>query len=217
MAQRPRREPSQPTSTDNRADEQRVRDVAAAAERGPRLDPEEEERLLKAAAGGNVGAREALATAHLDWVESAARERADRGLSQGDLFQEGTIGLLVAIVGFRDSGERDFEAFARREVARHMDRALNEEERVVRAGELLIQAAHDYAAAEISVRRDLGRPATDLELAQKLEWSVKRTVEIGQMVADARRRHDEELLQYLEPGDIDPDIVIGERPDDDGG
>ena len=33
------------------------------------------------------------------------------------------------------------------------------------------------------------------------------------MVADARRRHDEELLQYLEPGDIDLDTLIEERPD----
>ncbi len=218
MAPRPRREPSQSTSADDRrADEQRVRDVAHAAGHGPPPDADEHERLLNAAAGGDVGARETLTAAHLDWVVSAARERTDRGLSQGDLFQEGSIGLLVAIEGFRDSGQHDFEAFARGEVARHMDRALNEEERVVRAGEMLLQAAHDYAQAEISARRDPGRPATEVELAQKLEWSVKRTLEIGQMVADARRRHDEELLQYLDPGDIDLDTVIEERPDDDGG
>ena len=98
-----------------------------------------------------------------------------------------------------------------------MDRALNDEERAVRDGEMLVQAAHDYAEAEVAARRELGRPATDVELAQKLEWSVKRTVEIGQMVADARRRHDEELLQYLEPGDIDPDTAIEDRPEADGG
>jgi DNA-directed RNA polymerase specialized sigma subunit len=146
----------------------------------------------------------------------AAQERADRGLSQGDLFQEGTIGLILAIERYGDSGERDFETFARREVARHMDRALGEEEKAVRDSQLLVQAAHDYAEAEASVRRELGRAGTDTELAQKLEWSVRRTREIGQMVADARRRHDEELLQYLEPGDIDLDALIEERPQGDG-
>jgi len=40
--------------------------------------------------------------------------------------------------------------------------------------------------------------------------------EIGQMVADARRRHDEEILQYLEPGDVDLDAVVEERRDGNG-
>jgi RNA polymerase sigma factor (sigma-70 family) len=217
MAPRPRREPGQPTAEEKRADEQRVRDVVEAAGQQSRIDPDEHARLLRAAAGGDVGARESLATAHLDWVGSAARERADRGLSQGDLFQEGTIGLLVAIEQFDGSGRGDFEAFARDQVARHMDRALKDEERAIRDGEMLVQAAHDYAEAEMAARRELGRPASEIELAQKLEWSVKRTMEIGQMVADARRRHDEELLQYLEPGDIDLDTVIEDRPEADGG
>ena len=147
----------------------------------------------------------------------AAQERADRGLSQGDLFQEGSIGLILAIERFAGSGGTDFEAFARQEVAGQMDRALGEEEKAVRDSQMVVQAAQDYAEAEVAVRRDLGRAATDVELAQKLEWSVKRTKEIGQMVADARRRHDEELLQYLEPGDIDLDTLIEERPDGDGG
>jgi hypothetical protein len=40
-------------------------------------------------------------------------------------------------------------------------------------------------------------------MATKLEWSVQRTEEIGLMVADARRRHDEEILRFVEPDDID--------------
>jgi DNA-directed RNA polymerase sigma subunit (sigma70/sigma32) len=216
MAPRPRREPGQPPSAEKRADEQRVRDVAAAAAHGHQPDAEEHRRLLRAAGRGDVEARESLTRAHLDWVMSAAQERVERGLSQGDLFQEGTIGLILAIERYGESGETDFEAFARREVARHMDRALGEEERAVRDGHMLVQAAHDYAEAEVSVRHELGRAASDAELAQKLEWSIKRTREIGQMVADARRRHDEELLQYLEPGDIDLDTLIEERPNGDG-
>jgi DNA-directed RNA polymerase specialized sigma subunit len=216
MAPRPRREPGQPTPAEKRADEQRVRDVAAAAH-GHQRDSREHDRLLQAAGRGDAEARQSLTTAHLDWVMRAAQERADRGLSQGDLFQEGSIGLILAIERFAGSGGTDFEAFARQEVAGQMDRALGEEEKAVRDSQMVVQAAQDYAEAEVAVRRDLGRAATDVELAQKLEWSVKRTKEIGQMVADARRRHDEELLQYLEPGDIDLDTLIEERPDGDGG
>jgi DNA-directed RNA polymerase specialized sigma subunit len=211
MAPRPNREPGQQGS-----DEDRVEDLAATAGSDHRPDPAEHERLLDAAGRGDPTARETLTTAHLDWVLTAARERADRGLSQSDLFQEGTIGLIEAIQDFRASGRPDFEAFARELVGRHMDRALGDEEKAVRDSKMLLQAAHDYVEAEVTARRDLGRQATDLELATKLEWSLERTLEIGKMVADARRRHDEEILQYLEVDEIDLDSLMEDQNGSDG-
>lgn len=179
-------------------------------------DPAEHEGLLEAAARGDQEARDSLTSAHLDWVTSAARERADRGLSQTDLFQEGTIGLLEAIRAFPTSGRSDFEAFARERVAEQMDQALGDEQRAVDDSRRLVQAARDYAEAELGSRRELGRPPTNTELAVRLEWSTQRTEEIGQIVADARRRHDEELLQYLELDDIDPDSLIEDKNGPDG-
>src|SRR5215472_4542998 len=212
MAPRPTPEPGQ-----QGFDEQRVQDLAAAAGRDRKPDAAEHERLLLAAAGGDQEASRSLTQAHLDWVLSAARERADRGLSQGDLFQEGTIGLMEAIRAFPGSGAQDFEAFAREQVACQMDRALGAEEQAVRDSQLLLQAAHDYVEAEINTRRDLGRPATTEELSRKLEWSVRRTEEIARMVADARRRHDEEILQYIEPDEVDLDALFEDHNGADGG
>jgi DNA-directed RNA polymerase specialized sigma subunit len=206
MAPRPNREPGQQGS-----DEHRVEDLAAAAGSDQSPDPAEHERLLDAAGRGDPTARETLTTLHLDWVLTAARERADRGLSESDLFQEGTIGLIEAIQGFRASGRPDFERFARELVGSHMDRALGDEEKAVQDSKMLLQAAHDYVEAELAARRDLGRPATDLELATKLEWSLERTAEIGRMVAEARRRHDEELLQYLDLDEIDLDSLTEDQ------
>lgn len=203
MAPRPNPEPGQ-----HGFDPRSVEDIAAAAGSDQRPDPAEHERLLDAAGHGDSRARESLTRAHLDWVLAAARERADRGLSEGDLFQEGTIGLIEAIQDFRSSGRSDFEAFARELVGDHMDRALGNEEKAVRDSRMLLQAAHDYVEAETTARRELGRPASDVELAAKLEWSVQRTQEVGLMVEDARRRHDEEILQYLESDDIDLDTLI---------
>ena len=211
MGSSPNREPR-----DQGLDEQRVEDLAAAAGRENRPDPVERERLLDAAARGDQGARDSLTSAHLDWVVSAARERTDRGLSQSDLFQEGTIGLMEAIQSFLSSGSADFEAFVRAQVARHMDRALGDEQKAVDDSRMLLQAAHDYAEAEIRVRLDLGRAPTTAELAVKLEWSIQRTEEIGQMVADARRRHDEEILQYLELDEIDLDALTEDQNGADG-
>jgi hypothetical protein len=46
---------------------------------------------------------------------------------------------------------------------------------------------------------------TDPELAEKLEWSVERTHYVAQVVADARRGHDEELLTFIDPEAIEID------------
>jgi RNA polymerase sigma factor (sigma-70 family) len=211
MASRPDEEPGQP-----RFDELSVPDLADAVGRDPSPDPAEHERLLAAAGRGDTEARESLTRAHLDWVLSAARERVGRGLSEGDLFQEGTIGLIEAIRQFTTSGRSDFEAYARQQVADHMEQALGDEEKAVRDREMLLQAAHEYVEAELTIRQDFGRPASNLELATKLEWSSQRTEQIGLMVADARRRHDEEILQFVEPDDIDLDGLGEDHPDRDG-
>ncbi|HZV53261.1 MAG TPA: sigma factor [Candidatus Dormibacteraeota bacterium] len=174
------------------------------------LGVDEHRRLLEAAGSGDGKARERLTRAHLDWVASAAEERAGRGLSQGDLFQEGTIGLLEAIGAFHASGASDFERFAREQVALRMDQALSEERRQVRDAEMLLQAADEYEQAEISLRRELGRQGSDVEMAARLEWSLQRTVAIRELVTEARRRYDEDLVQYLEEEDVE--IV----PRDDG-
>jgi RNA polymerase sigma factor (sigma-70 family) len=197
-------------------DERHVEDLAAAAGRAHRPDEAEHRRLIEAAGRGDQSARESLTNAHLDWVLSAARERADRGLSQSDLFQEGTIGLMEAIRSFPTSGHTDFEAFVREQVAGHMERALGDEQKAVDDSRMLLQAAHDYVEAELRARQELGRSATNLELAAKLEWSTQRTEEIGLMVADARRRHDEEILQYLELDDMDLDTLSEDQNGPDG-
>ena len=211
MGPSPNQEPGQEGS-----EEQSVEDLTAAAGRGHDLDAAEHQRLIEAAGRGDQDARDSLTNAHLGWVLSAARERADRGLSQSDLFQEGTIGLMEAIENFPRSGRSDFESFVREQVGRHMDQALGDEQKAVDDSRLLVQAAHDYVEAEISARRELGRAPSSLELAAKLEWSSQRTEEIGQMVAEARRRHDEEILQYLEAEDVDLDTLIDDQNGPDG-
>lgn len=196
-------------------DEQLVEDLAAVGRAHP-PDEAEHERLIEAAGRGDQEARDSLTSVHLDWVLSAARERADRGLSQSDLFQEGTIGLMEAIRSFPSSGRTDFEAFVREQVADHMERALGDEQKAVDDSRMLLQAAHDYVEAEVKARQELGRSPTNLELAAKLEWSSQRTEEVGLMVADARRRHDEEILQYVELDEIDLDTLVEDQNGPDG-
>src|SRR5215470_3996883 len=139
---------AQPGAGEEGHDDKLARDLteAAGGDHHPHLA--ELRRLLTATGRGDARARDELTQSHLDWVLVAARERAGRGLSLSDLFQEGTIGLLEAIDQFKSSDKEDFESFVRDAVARRMDLALKEEERVVNDGRQLVQAAEDYVEAE---------------------------------------------------------------------
>jgi RNA polymerase primary sigma factor len=170
----------------------------------------EEEVLLDRATLGDRPSEDRLVAGHLSMVIRLAGERGDRGLSAADLVQEGSIGLVKAVREFANSGESSFVTFAEANVAAQMDQAIATEAASVRDEQLLVAAATDYERTEILIHRELGRPPSEVELAEKLEWTVDRTRYVATVVADARRRHDEELLAF-----IDPDAVEIEDDDDD--
>jgi DNA-directed RNA polymerase sigma subunit (sigma70/sigma32) len=129
----------------------------------------------------------------------------------GDLVQEGSLGLVEAVRTFVAAGGGDFGTFAEKKIAEHMDAALAAESAAVRDAELLVAAASDYERTDVLLRKLHKRPATEAEIAEKLEWTLDRTRYVAQVVADARRRHDEELLAFIDPDSVEiDDIVDGE-------
>jgi DNA-directed RNA polymerase specialized sigma subunit len=164
---------------------------------------------LRAAAAGDRAARERILARHLHLVEAAVGVRRAESLAASDLYQEGTVGLLRAIDGFAASGRPEFTAYAQQQIALHMDLALAAENASIREAKDLVEAAEAFERAEQEVRRarkGTGSTApTDKEIAAKLGWTEARTAEVREMVAAARRRHDEELLAYVDPEDVDPD------------
>jgi DNA-directed RNA polymerase sigma subunit (sigma70/sigma32) len=186
-------------------DEAVLREVRKQARLSPPLAAAEERRLLELAAQGDKQSQERLVAAKLTMVVRLAEARNDKGLSVPDLVQEGSIGLVDAVQSFSRSGAQDFDAFAEQKVGEQMDAALAAEAAAVRDGELLVAAANDYERTELLLRRELHRPATTAEIAEKLEWTVERTQYVASVVADARRRHDEELLEFIDPDAIDFD------------
>ncbi len=91
-----------------------------------------------------------------------------------------------------------------------MDAALEAEAATARDAGLLVAAASDYERTYALLYRELHRSATESEIAEKLEWTVERTRYVAQVVAEARRRHDEELLQFIDPDAVDIDDVLDE-------
>jgi DNA-directed RNA polymerase sigma subunit (sigma70/sigma32) len=182
-----------------------LREVRAQARANPRLDPAEETRLLELAARGDRASQERLVASRLAMVVRLAEAREDQGLSVPDLVQEGSIGLVDAVQSFSPSGAEDFDAYAEQKVGAQMDAAIAAEAAAVRDGELLVAAANDYERTELLLHRELHRAPTAAEIAEKLEWTVERTQYVAVVVAEARRRHDEELLEFIDPDAIDFD------------
>jgi len=169
--------------------------------------PDERElaALVAAAATGDRGSQDRLFAAHMPMVARLATARGDEGLPVADLVQEGAIGLMEAVRRFGTSGEADFERFAQGRIGAQIDTAIAAEAASVREAELLLAAATDYERTELLLRRELHRAPSALEVAEKLEWSEERTRFVADTVATARRRHDEELLAFIDPESIDFD------------
>lgn len=169
------------------------------------LQDDEEAALLQKAALGDRASEDRLVAGYLDMVIRLAGAQADRGLSVADLVQEGSIGLVDAVRSFGSSDETAFARFAETKVGAQIEAAIATEAAAVRDAQLLVAAATDYERTEILMRQELGRPPSEAELAEKLEWTVDRTRYVAQVVADARRRHDEELLAFIDPDAVDFD------------
>jgi DNA-directed RNA polymerase sigma subunit (sigma70/sigma32) len=188
-----------------------LRELRQQVRGAPPLKAEEVNKLVAKAALGDSASQERLVAANLAMVLRLAEARADRGLPVGDLVQEGSLGLVEAVRTFGDEAGDDFGAFAERKAGEQMDAALAAEAAAVRDAELLVAAASDYERTEILLHKLLRRPATEAEIAEKLEWTVERTRYVAAVVADARRRHDEELLAFIDPDAAEfGDTVDGE-------
>ena len=191
-----------------------LRDLITQARALGPLTPIEERRLLERAALGDQASHDRLFAAHLPLVVRLAAARGDQGLPVPDLVQEGSIGLVEAVRQFADNAETDFVPFAESRVAAQMDAAIAAEAAAVKDAELLVTAATDYEKAELVLARLLHREPTLAEIAEKLEWTVDRAGYVAKVVAEARRRHDEELLAFIDPEAVDLEDDEGRADDD---
>ncbi len=187
------------------SDAETMRDLMRQADAIRPLNGDEQEQLLQRAGLGDKASQERLVAVNLGLVIRLAAERDQQGLSTPDLVQEGSIGLVEAVRSFADSGASEFASYAEQRIRNQMDEAIAIEATPVRDAELLVAAATDYEHALLVMRLELVREPTESELAEKLEWTVERTRYVARVFADARRRHDEELLEFIDPAAIDFD------------
>ncbi|OLB99899.1 MAG: hypothetical protein AUI15_08100 [Actinobacteria bacterium 13_2_20CM_2_66_6] len=182
-----------------------MRDLHHQVQTTPPLRPGEEQKLLERSTLGDRASLDRLVAANLAMVIRLAEARQERGLSVPDLVMEGSLGFLEAVSTFPQTEGSEFTEFAESRVGAQMDSAIASEAATVRDAEQLVTAATDYERTEILLHKLLHRAPTEVEIAEKLEWTVERTRYVAKVVADARLRHDEELLAFIDPEALDPE------------
>ena len=195
--------PRQATTLGQETSASELEALAAEVERVPPLRPGEEKTLLeRIRRGPDEAAIDRLLETRLGSVLALARSKSGRGLSIGDLFQDGSVGLLAGIRAFPDSGEADLDRWVTAHSALAMEDAILAEEASIRHESLLLEAAADYDRVEMALARELHRAPTLAEIGARLEWSVERTEHVRTVVDVARQLHDAELLLYVEPEEV---------------
>jgi len=174
----------------------------------PPLSNAEEQRLLATQGVARDAANRTLIEHNLHLVVEAAQARKEHGVPFGDLFQEGTVGLISAVEHYQP-GDGGFHARLVHAIAVTMDDVLAQTEEAQRNDEAFVIACRLLESAQRLLSERLGRAATPAELAKLLQWEEARVNVILEMLHGAEVVHDQELLDYLDvlddPYEPDPE------------
>jgi RNA polymerase sigma factor (sigma-70 family) len=182
---------------DSRPADDEEDDIRAQVARFPRLSNAEEQRILAASGRDRDAANRTLIEHNLQLVLEAAQARRERGVSFGDLFQEGTVGLISAVEHYKPA-DGPFHARLVHVIAVTMDDVLAQTDEAQRNDKAFVIACRLLESAQRLLSERLDRPATPAELAKLLQWEEARVNVILAMLGEARTTHDQELLDYLE-------------------
>lgn len=170
----------------------------------PRLSEAEERRLLQTRGAEREMANQVLIEHNLDLVFEAAWARRERGVPFGDLFQEGSVGLISAVEHYRENGT-GFRRSLQTAIAAVMDDVLAQTADAQRNDEAFASACRALETADRLLAGQLGRPPTAAEVAQLLHWDEARVGIIRGMLNDARSEYDHDLVDYLDDVDVGAD------------
>jgi RNA polymerase primary sigma factor len=178
---------------------------------GRLLDAQEEKDLSRRAHAGDGRARQGLIESNLRLVISIAKKYRGRGVPFEDLIQEGNAGLIRAVEKFDPEMGNRFSTYATWWIRQAVTRALADHGRTVRLPAHVVDALYRLRRAENSLSLELGRDATEEELAKRLDVrpeEARRLREVGQPISSINARMNAE--EGSEMGELLPDERSGE-------
>ena len=151
-----------------------LREVAAM----PQLSDEEAVATGARARAGDAAAREQLVRAHLRLVVRIAHQYSGFGLPLADLVSEGNIGLIRAAELYDPKFGTKFTTYASVWIKQRIHRAITSQARAVRIPVWRSQRLRKVARINDDLSAQLGRTATDDELAEQLGLSADQMTEL---------------------------------------
>jgi len=144
----------------------------------PLLTAKEEASLARRIRRGDKTARERMIRANLRFVIKIAREYEHLGLPLLDLINEGNIGLMLAVDRFDPRKGAKLTTYSSFWIRQSIRRALASQGKTIRMPVYAVDQVYHLGRAETRLREELGREATEEELAAELGLTAGRIGEL---------------------------------------